>query len=41
MPWEVAWELPPDEVLAFLIKFAGFDGHKWDWRTRSFEKAEE
>jgi hypothetical protein len=30
-PWGVAWDWPPDELIAFMVTFASFDGLEWDW----------
>jgi hypothetical protein len=31
VPFDIAFSLPVDERLAWIVIMAGFDGHEFDW----------
>lgn len=38
VPFDVAFSLPPDERLAWMVIFGRFDGGEFDWSTGSWKK---
>jgi hypothetical protein len=37
VPFDVAFSLPDDERLAFLIVLGSLDGNQFDWETMSWQ----
>ena len=37
MPFDVAFSLPADERLAWVVAIGGLDGGRWDWQAMRWE----
>jgi hypothetical protein len=37
VPWDVAWDLPPDEALAYTVILGEYEGGVFDWQRMKWK----